>query len=1037
MDFQQAEIKFRSLTQQFNEQKITLEKYREFLKELRVTDSRDQVWMPQERTGRWHVQKEGRWVPAQPPGIASVAPNARPKKPQGKIWVIFAGLGGLGVLGLCLLVILAAGLFFWLSPDIMPWITQKEDSPFELTTTIPLDGPQTSAETMEVVSAIRVPADSSRYTDEHGVSLVVPSEAIEDGSEQIVMSAYSLPREISDEISEAFNIESLMYEVGVEGEMDGAGKAELEFPLQGGDAVLMVIINNEYYGFFDQTPENGVVKVHAHLGNLESGEITEAYYGELPEEEQSIRYVLLSPKAGTSQNEHNVQLAYSPSGGVSDNLTSFDFVNPSVNYQTNDPQDCSIQTYIKGRPKLRGCRTNPEKSVIVKWQGKHTMPSGKVSGIEFSQQEADNLINVAESIIDRFYNEGFINAKIKSQWFGYALTIVVTRTGDPSYSIHTGVLELPVSAARGISPDNPPVDLMHELAHWIQQKKYSFYRAAISGSRRWWLEVSAEVMVFLIEPKNIDNNLNTYKKMAGFQKAPFTWAMFGDQDEYVHAHLVWVSFCDMTHICPLSHLKFTSAINKGEYPFHQPHVQKLLIDNLDDYALYLMNHSPQTSNLSAVTNVKMGLDGGTRVGELVNVGIGGDVNLKFNSHGNEQHFISGNNGPANTPSLTIDAQIEKGGVYPFALTGSDFGKSSLPVALIIEPGPPFWLKLGDAEPVRYDGGQQYIIQPISKSLGEEVVRIIVLGEDDANQFQAQVALIDLQGDWMIRDPKLISFQHNCEDIIEDDEDSEFFVRLVNQLSLHLAARGSYVYRQEGAELALVFEPEDGHALSEVLTIRVPPDPDDPDDVESFIPFQTTYAGKILLKPESLEWIMDMNMVLNEEENNSRLIPENQRLSGLQGWAVILIPTLLFLALPSGLWLSSKDNPSRRRILTLVIVLNLISLACISEMMFQSMVKLEKIEYTMPIDHLPLEVGEEPIYKLFGDRIVTKMTMIYEEIDPDSLEDAFENYGWDFIWVEDVETETKTCTIEVVTEGTVGVFHNGIFRDFNMFDEIDF
>jgi hypothetical protein len=1035
MDFQQAEIKFRSLTQQYNEQKITLQTYRELLKDLRVTDSRGQVWMPQERTGRWHVLKEGRWVPSQPSGDASGAPNARLKKLKRKKWAIFMGVGVLGVVGLCLLVILAAGLFFWLRPDIMPWITQKEDSPFELTTTDPLDGPQTSGETMEVVNAIHVPADSSRYTDEHGVSLVVPSEALEDASKKIVMSAYSLPREIGDEISEAFNIESLIYEVGVEGEMDGAGKAELAFPVQGDEAVLMVIINNEYYGFFDQTPENGVVKVHAHLGNMESGELTEAYYSELPEEEQSIRYVLLSPKAGIIQNEHNVQLAYSPSGGVSDNLTAFDFLNPSVNYQTNDPHDCSIQTYIKGQPKLRGCRTNPEQSVIVKWQGKHTMPSGKVSGVEFSQQEADNLINAAESIIDRFYNAGFTNAKIESQWFGYALTIVVAPTGDPSYSIHTGVLELPVSAARGISPDNPPEDLMHELAHWIQAKKYSFYRAAISSSRRWWLEVSAELMAFLIEPKHIDSNLNTYKKMGGFQKAPFAWAMFGEQDEYVHAHLVWVSFCDMTHICPLSQLSFTSAINKGEYPFHQPHVQKLLLDNLDDYARYLLNHPPQTSNLSAVTNVKMGLDGGSRVGELVNAGIGGDVNLKFNSHGNEQHFISGSDGPANTPSLTIDAQIEKGGVYPFTLTGSDFGKSSLPVALIIEPGPPFWLKLGDAEPVRYDGGQQYIIQPVSKTFGEEIVRMIVLGEDDTNQFQAQVALIDLQGDWMIRDPQLISFQHNCDDIIEDDEDREIFIRLINQLSHHLAARGSYVYRQEGAELSLVFEPEDGHSLSEVINIRVPPE--DEDDDESFIPFQTTYAGKILLTPESLEWTMDMKMVRIKSDKNSHQILENRHLSGVQGWPVILIPTLLFLALPSGLWLSSKENPSRRRIFTLVIVINLISLACISEMMFQSMVKLDKIEYTMPIDHLPLEVGEEPIFRLFGDRIVTKITLTYEEIDPDTLEDGIENYGWDFDWIEDVETETKTCTLEVVTEGTVAMFHNGIFSDFNMFDEIDF
>lgn len=1022
MNFQQADQVFRHLTRQYQDKKIPIAVYREKVNELMVTDSHGAVWKPQVFTGVWHVQKEGQWVAARPPGYIPAVQKARQKKSRGKIFAIFAGLGSLGVIVVCVLAI-AAGVLLWFSPEIYDWVAREAESWGSVVDSGTSADLSSFSESMEIISTLHIPADSNRYTDEHGVTLMVPNDALEDGSEHIVMNAYSLSRELSEELSEVFNFESLIYEVGVEGEMDGAGKAELEFPYQGSIAVLMVIIDSEYYGFFEQTPENGVVKVHAHLGNMESGELTQAYYGDTEIEAQSIRYLLLSQKEGTSQNDHNYHLTHFPSGRISENATAFSSMIPIVQHQAMDPQDCSYSDKLRTQRILRGCRTNRDKSVIVRWNGKHiNVNTGREQGVEFTQQEADNLINVAESIIDRYYAAGFTNAKIESQWFGYALTIVVTRGGDPYYRISDGVLELPVNAAKGYSAANPPVDLMHEIAHWIQGHKYIMLAGGAQGSKRWWLETSAENMVFMVEPKNIDINLNLYRKMDGFQKAPFTWAMFGEQDEYVHAHLVWVSMCSNLGVCPLNHEQFKQAINTGIYPFADAARQNLLVNNLDDYALYLLNHPPRTSNLAAATGVKMGLYGDTRVGALVNVGLGGDVNLQFNAWGNEQHFHEGNDGPANTPSMLIDAQIEKGGVYPFTISSGESRSSSLPVALIIEPGPPFWLKIGDTEPVRYDGSQQVTVQPISKTFGEEVVRIIALGDGDTNRFQARAALIDLQGDWMNTEANPLSISHNCDELI--DESTDYF--LVDQLSHHFAARGSYVYRQDGTGLSLVFEPEDGHALSEVITIRIPPDPEDPEDVEERVLFNTTYSGKILLTPDSIDWTMEMNMVVINDEDASHLIPEEQRLSGFHGWTVILILSLILVGLPGGLWLTSKDNLSRRRILMLIIILNLVSLACITEMIFNSSVKLDKIKYTRPID-VPLEVDNEPIFRLSGGQMVTKFSITYENID-DLYFDA-EN------WALEGETKPKTCTIEVVSEDNVRVFHNGYFRDYNMFDEL--
>ena len=91
MDFNEAEQRFRYLEDQRRRRAISEEQYRAELNQLRVTDAQGRLWMPQERTGRWHVHEGGQWRAAQPPKQtpppppppAAFAPQPRPQpKPR-------------------------------------------------------------------------------------------------------------------------------------------------------------------------------------------------------------------------------------------------------------------------------------------------------------------------------------------------------------------------------------------------------------------------------------------------------------------------------------------------------------------------------------------------------------------------------------------------------------------------------------------------------------------------------------------------------------------------------------------------------------------------------------------------------------------------------------------------------------------------------------------------------------------------------------------------------------------------------------------
>lgn len=81
MTFQEAEQQFRALEGQFRAGGLSLDQYRAALSRLQVYDAEGRVWMPQERTGVWHVLINGRWEPGQAPTpvVAPTAPVVPPR----------------------------------------------------------------------------------------------------------------------------------------------------------------------------------------------------------------------------------------------------------------------------------------------------------------------------------------------------------------------------------------------------------------------------------------------------------------------------------------------------------------------------------------------------------------------------------------------------------------------------------------------------------------------------------------------------------------------------------------------------------------------------------------------------------------------------------------------------------------------------------------------------------------------------------------------------------------------------------------------
>jgi len=287
--------------------------------------------------------------------------------------------------------------------------------------------------------------------------------------------------------------------------------------------------------------------------------------------------------------------------------------------------------------------------------------------------------------IGKYGEMGFTAAQLAAS----APMRVVVKSGltDPQYRSLNGVIYLPPDVAKNMSSEANH-DVLHEMAHWIQDEEYNMFWAYWAGGKTWWLETAAETMVMLQDPAYIPINLSTHGAIStddnrlALQQSPYQWP----SDFYVHAQLVKMNMCSDADVCPLTEKSFFDAINQGAYPFDNADVQAKLSANMTAYARYLVGAAPDRANTA------MPLSGpvvdGSQCGENIDVytSQGNDYTVRFNGYAPQMQKGSDELGE----TVEIATSINKDGVYPLTIASDINGRNpGRPNALLIQAGTPF------------------------------------------------------------------------------------------------------------------------------------------------------------------------------------------------------------------------------------------------------------------------------------------------------------------------------------------------------------
>jgi hypothetical protein len=577
-----------------------------------------------------------------------------------------------------------------------------------------------------VQTTVPIPATGEAVTNEAGVSVQIGPAALGDGV-TAELSQWEIDPSWRQALEQAYTIDAPFVSLAATGANDSQGRAVLRLPAASPDSRLVAIIDNTYLAVLDVTPQDGFLETAVRLGPSNSDTIEQV--GSLTPG-GSLQVTVLTPRSTVAVKSHlgKPALANGRSCGID--------MDPNFGRITH-------------------CRQSGDGKVQVNF----------LWGIGFSDDQGDQLADAIVTAMTRYGDElGFTAAKLTPQ--SPMQVVVETRSGDPRYKSLNGVIYLPVDAAQGMI-GGTAYDTLHEMAHWIQDEAYNMAWAYWSGGKTWWLETAAENMVMLHDPAYIPQNLITYGAITtgdnqlAWQQSPYQWP----GDFYVQAQLVKLNMCDDTAVCPLSEKSFTAAINAGTYPYDSADAQSKLSANQDAYAQYLLGTAPGSSN----TAMPLGepVTSGDSYGEFIQIAqtTKSDYDLSFNGVAPQMQKASDDLGE----TVTIAAVLQKDGVYPLRVSSGFQGRNpGLPVKLTIQPGTPFWYRVGSDAPQFNDGSEELVLQPIHLTLGLPGVRLVALGKAGGETFQATVSQIDLQGAWLVIPGEPINDNITCVNNTESD-----------------------------------------------------------------------------------------------------------------------------------------------------------------------------------------------------------------------------------------------------------------------------
>jgi len=772
MNFQEAQRKFWELESIYRAGQMDPVQYRYSLDQLRVIDSQGQAWEMQAQTGQWHVYQRGTWIPAQPPGTPgayATSPSVRPPERSKRPWLWVLGIPV--TLLVCLLVAGATyvGLRTLLGNE--PISALIPSAPGEVGQ--PAPEPTLPPPTFTQLEVTQAQPGGSPVTDSHGVSLQVPKEAVEEGK-SVQLTALEGSGGLIQALGEDIHLDTPLYRVSMPEGDDGLAGVELSFPAASPAARVLVVIDGQYPGLLDVAPENGRLNISAQPrpSQAEGG----------ADGEGELLYTVITPA--------------SASGSTPVELTSVDpafhlaaLIDGPAALQQEAVKRCMPEVHWRGGV-IAHCRENQAGTVQVKYY----------DSLGLQPAEADAVVLQVAAIMKRYQDAGFKAAELSP---ASPLYVVITSSEtSPLYKVRNGVIYLPPDVARGIASGGQH-ELMHEMAHWIQDMKYNMTWAYFSGAKIWWLESAAENMVMLLDEAYIGMNLATYGKgdldngRTIFQGAPYVWP---DDESYIQAQLLKVNLCDDAMICPLSAKTFAEAISNGTYPLEASPAQAQISDNLDDYARYLLGTRPEFANTSIPLSATV--QSGEDYGEFVQLKQNNQSLFANQINGFAPQMVVDKNG--SLPVISIEAHLEKDSVYPLKVYNAAGDHPALPATLTIQPGAPFWYRLGGGDPQYHDGSKELVLTPIHPKMGYQEVRLVALGEAGGEVFRAKVTPADFSGVWAFKPGKILVNNVTCTTTAESGESGLDFEGLLSFGSM-LPIFGDFA-QEGGTELRWTLDP---------------------------------------------------------------------------------------------------------------------------------------------------------------------------------------------------------------------------------------
>lgn len=706
MTFEEALERYRRLDTQRQREAITEQQYLDQVAELRLQDAGGRWWTLQPHSGAWMVYDGNAWVLAEKPSTTVSAP-ARAARPARKFgW----GLASVAILVLMCLCIGVGGVVAWNYGDQAIEMLRNMGQPGEDDSS-PEGAPLIDLQPRQMLP---VTPGGGPASDGKGVSLSATAGSVEAGvAVQMEVSQGSGP--MVKALAKDFTL-SDFYQVTAAGTNDGATPAELRFTADNPGARVAAVIDNHYLAVLDVPPSGGQIVLQADINPQTPGSEQVESMGP----GGSIAYVLLTPLGATgSQTAPGSGVLMAPAGEV-------------------DPRRCTPDVSHRAEI-ISYCRQSLAKNIQLMYSAHSGM----------TDQTADMLVDYIETIMLEYQRLGFTNANLMPD---RPLRVVVEPgNDDPVYKPGNHTVYIPKDTAMGITTPKQTHALQHELAHFIQHRAYwmikNYWGSIVAaGSGRWWMEVSADNMAFLLDPTYMGDQLVDYGAPApALQKTAHQYAPLQWNDElYIHAHLVKVFMCDDTSVCPVSQKTFIEAINGGTYPYDEAAVAKVSA-NLDEYARYLLSSAPQKGN-TAVPLPDARRDYMERVDGKIGAS---EIDYDFEKNGFSPQLTRAEKDGQKT--LKVDASVEKGAVYPLTIANNGAksgGKPSTPLMITIEPGLPFYYRLDNDAPVFNDGSKKTMLGPIHRDMGKANVRIVAMAKDAAGSFKAEITPLDLRGDWV-------------------------------------------------------------------------------------------------------------------------------------------------------------------------------------------------------------------------------------------------------------------------------------------------